>query len=152
MVEKLKGKFVKCYKDMGGEGEMITCDYKHKASSVHLHPSTVITQGLKCDKGRYGDSKECSLKNFSKFSPGDHWSYDFNYCEMLEYGKNAKISDGLKKLNLLFDSFEDVNYHKESEPLSEAINYLKKKNKKLAEEKLKEFNKLSDEFSKETCD
>ena len=74
---------------------------------------------------------------------GQRWKADFDYCGMLCQGTKVKIDDGLKRLNKLFDSYEDVNYHKESEPLFEAIKHLEKGKKQKAKIKMKEFNKLS---------
>lgn len=56
---------------------------------------------------------------------GDKWSDDFDYNGMLRMGLEAKSSWGSKKLQKLFDSFEDVNYHKSSENLWRAIQVLK---------------------------
>lgn len=144
-------KEIRCTKDRGGKGEMITCSYKKKASSIYLHPDSVILDNLKCGKEDFGGSTKCELKNPKEFRAGDMWSNDFDYCGMLDLGKSAKVSDKIEFLNRLFDSYEDVNYHRESGPLFEAINLLKKGKKELAEEKLKEFNRLSEETQKEIC-
>lgn len=71
---------------------------------------------------------------------GDGWSKDFDYIGMLEMGAKAKASMGAKKLQSLFDSFEDVNYHSEAGPLSYAIDELKDGNKAEANRLMKEFN------------
>ena len=52
---------------------------------------------------------------------GDKYSEDFDYCGMLRKGSKADIKMGVDKLQKLFDSYEDVNYHSESEPLISAI-------------------------------
>ena len=72
---------------------------------------------------------------------GDKWSNDFDYVGMLEMGAKAKASMGVKKLQSLFNSFEDVNYHSEASPLSYAIDELKDGNKAEANRLMKEFNK-----------
>jgi hypothetical protein len=56
---------------------------------------------------------------------GDKWSDDFDYNGMLRMGLKANSSWSSKKLQKLFDSFEDVNYHKSSENLWRAIQVLK---------------------------
>ena len=68
------------------------------------------------------------------FQPGDMWRNDFDYIGMLKYGAQVpdvdpfadmmEIDEIVSKLNLLFDSFEDVNYHRESQDLGNAIEYL----------------------------
>jgi len=68
------------------------------------------------------------------FTPGDMWSEDFDYIGMLKYGAQVQdvdpdadmmeVDEIVSKLNLLFDSFEDVNYHRESQDLGNAIEYL----------------------------
>lgn len=52
---------------------------------------------------------------------GNRWSPNFDYDGMLETGANVTEETPLSDLQKLFDSFEDVNYHTESEPLWEAI-------------------------------
>lgn len=52
---------------------------------------------------------------------GNKWSDNFDYDGMLETGANVTEETPLSDLQKLFDSFEDVNYHTESEPLWEAI-------------------------------
>ena len=65
------------------------------------------------------------------FQPGDMWSNDFDYIGMLKYGASLQIPNDpnellgmIDTLNLLFDSFEDVNYHRESQDLGNAIEYI----------------------------
>ena len=65
------------------------------------------------------------------FQPGDMWSNDFDYIGMLKYGASLQIPNDpnellgmIGTLNLLFDSFEDVNYHRESQDLGNAIEYI----------------------------
>jgi hypothetical protein len=52
---------------------------------------------------------------------GNKWSDNFDYDGMLETGAQVTEETPLSDLQRLFDSFEDVNYHTESEPLWEAI-------------------------------
>lgn len=52
---------------------------------------------------------------------GNKWSENFDYDGMLETGANVTEQTPVSDLQKLFDSFEDVNYHTESEPLWEAI-------------------------------
>ncbi len=151
MVEEIRTKDINCFKTTGGEGEMISCEYNKKASEVHLHPSNIIMQDIgECDNLSTG-TKKCKLKSLKKFKIGDKWSSDFDYCGMLKAGKRLKISDGVKRMDKIFDSFEDVNHHFESEPLIESIESLRKNKKELAELKLKEFHKRVSKSIKEIC-
>tara|TARA_Y100000310_G_C20582408_1_gene763670 strand:- start:446 stop:1105 length:660 start_codon:yes stop_codon:yes gene_type:complete len=72
------------------------------------------------------------------FVPGQMWSNDFDYVGMLKFGASLQIPDDggrfpdritrdpeyIKMLNDLFDSFEDVNYHRESQDLGNAIDWI----------------------------
>ena len=88
-----------------------------------------------------------------KYKLGDQWSKDFDYEGMVKMGTKSKVKDGLKKLEKLFDSFEDVNYHTVAKPLWDAVEslrhadkvtdkVLKKESEKIAASHLKKFNKL----------
>ncbi len=55
------------------------------------------------------------------YKPGDMWSNDFDYVGMLKAGSQATYEDGLEYLQKLYDSFEDVNYHRENKHLGYAI-------------------------------
>lgn len=52
---------------------------------------------------------------------GNKWSNDFDYEGMLKAGSEVTVDTPLEDLEKLHDSFEDVNYHTESEPLWNAI-------------------------------
>lgn len=52
---------------------------------------------------------------------GDKWSPNFDYTGMLRLGSQVLERTPLSDLEQLFSSFEDVNYHTESEPLWLAI-------------------------------
>ena len=83
------------------------------------------------------------LKTLSeaKFKPGDMWSSDFDYRGMMTYGAKVKVNVGLKTLEKLYDSLEDVNYHSENRLLYPAIESLQKGDKSTAASQLKLFNK-----------
>jgi len=86
-----------------------------------------------------------------KYKLGNKWSKDFDFCGMLKAGSKANIKMGLTKLNKLFDSYEDVNYHTESGPLWNAIQNLEKKNVATAKKQLIQFNALSKHVYNESC-
>jgi hypothetical protein len=52
---------------------------------------------------------------------GNKWSHNFDYDGMLKAGSEVTVDTPLEDLEKLHDSFEDVNYHTESEPLWNAI-------------------------------
>ena len=52
---------------------------------------------------------------------GQGWSDDFDYVGMLKAGSQATYEMGLENLQKLYDSFEDVNYHRENKFLGYAI-------------------------------
>jgi hypothetical protein len=70
---------------------------------------------------------------------GDKWSSNFDYNGMLETALKAQVSWGVNKLRKLYDSFEDVNYHRANRSLWEALNSLKDNNVKEAEKHLENF-------------
>ena len=76
----------------------------------------------------------------SGYKLGDMYSEDFDYDGMLKMGLTTNSSWSKKDLQKLFDSFEDVNYHTASAPLSDAIR--NSKNDKEVEDNLKKFHKL----------
>ena len=57
----------------------------------------------------------------SKYELGKKWSDDFDYEGMLKAGLEMDESTELSDMNRLFESMEDVNYHRESDPLWRAI-------------------------------
>ena len=72
---------------------------------------------------------------------GDMWRTDFDYEGMLKQGLKSKTSWGEAKLQKLFDSFEDVNYHTAGAPLWDAIKSLENGNNEEAEKHIEEFHK-----------
>jgi hypothetical protein len=72
---------------------------------------------------------------------GDKWRTDFDYEGMLKQGLKSKASWGESKLQKLYDSFEDVNYHTANKHLGEAIDSLKKSNMEEAEKHIELFHK-----------
>ena len=62
---------------------------------------------------------------------GDTFSLHFDYEGMLNYGLQIEISEGenvVGVLEKLLDSFEDVNYHREANPLYDLIEHIKYQN------------------------
>ena len=73
------------------------------------------------------------------YQPGDKWSNDFDYDGMLKAGLKIKISTPLAKMQQIYDSFEDVNYHRENGHLGNAIDYVQDGDKSGALDHLKLF-------------
>jgi len=75
-------------------------------------------------------------KMIKGFMPGDMWREDFDYIGMLKYGAQAHfeglgdISEpnvvpmDIEELNALYESFTDVNYHREAQDLGNAIDWI----------------------------
>ena len=59
---------------------------------------------------------------------GDKWSRTFDYDGMLEKGTEASVNWSIEDLQMLYTSFEDVNYHREAGYLWSAIQELKSDN------------------------
>lgn len=74
---------------------------------------------------------------------GDGYSNNFDYNGMLAYAKRVSVRTPISKLQKLFDSYEDVNYHTASEPLWDAIQQLKSGDIEGAAINIKEFKKRS---------
>ena len=71
---------------------------------------------------------------------GDTWSRVFDYDGMLEKGMEAGVDWSIEDLEMLYTSFEDVNYHSEAGYLYAAIQELKNGNTQIAAADLDKFN------------
>ena len=67
------------------------------------------------------------------FTPGDMYRNDFDYVGMLKFSADMKIPEDLSQLsdpsfiqilNDLFESYTDVNYHREAQDLGIAIDWI----------------------------
>ena len=76
-----------------------------------------------------------------KFKAGDKWSKDFDYQGMLAAGLKVDVNTPVKKLNKLYDSFTDVNYHTIAKGLGIAIDWIEDNDKKGAEDYMDQFHK-----------
>jgi hypothetical protein len=70
---------------------------------------------------------------------GDMFSSDFDYDGMLKAGLKVRLNTPVDKMQALFDSFEDVNYHSEGSHLSFAIDAAKEGDKAGVLDNLKKF-------------
>jgi len=140
-----------CTKDIGGKGEMTSCYYKRKATDIHMHPDLIVLNNVSCKSGPSKKDFVCNVLSTKRYKLGDKWSDDFDYCGMLKKGTQVNVGLGMKKLTKLAESFEDVNYHIEAEPLFATIDALKKSNKTKALQRMENFKMLSANRLSETC-
>ena len=59
---------------------------------------------------------------------GDKFSLNFDYEGMLDYGLQIDTNTRVSYLELLLNSFEDVNYHREANPLYDLVEHIKYQN------------------------
>ena len=78
-----------------------------------------------------------SLYEFYKL--GDKYKSNFDYDGMLKIATNSDISMGDKDLKKLYNSFVDVNYHKEAEHLMMAIDAIEEDDLDAAKKHMEEF-------------
>jgi len=130
IVDKMK-ELAKLYKEKGGEHE-----YRGHSVIDHLKSLTKKKKQVEdaLDKAVSGKNKDQQLDpnvNEKKYRIGDKWSEDFDYEGMLTKASKLSIprkgpnEGGLKVLQALYDSFEDVNYHSENQHLGTAIDAYK---------------------------
>ena len=80
-------------------------------------------------------------KNQKTYQLGDHWSDDFDYAGMLKAALKIRLNTPMKVMQQIYDSFEDVNYHRENRHLHAAMDALKNNNKEEAAQHLKDHKK-----------
>jgi hypothetical protein len=73
------------------------------------------------EKGFYENKVNEGTKSYEV---GDMWSEDFDYIGLLKFGAGATYDLGLETLQALFESFQDVNYHREGADLGNAIDWM----------------------------
>ena len=80
-----------------------------------------------------------------KYQLGQKWSNDFDYEGMLTTGTQVNEQTPIEDLEKLHSSFEDVNYHSESNPLWTAIIAKKEGRAEILTRELADFRKLCQE-------
>ena len=75
------------------------------------------------------------------YTPGDMFSTDFDYEGMLKAGLKIRINTPVDTMQKIYDSFEDVNYHRENAHLYDVIEAVKEGDKGAALDALKRFRK-----------
>jgi hypothetical protein len=91
--------------------------------SRHPIPSNVRPGGEITEEGQ-------ATNPVKPFTLGDTWSSNFDYAGMLKAGVEAPeaLFENIDHLNLLYESFTDVNYHREAKDLGNAIDWLQDAN------------------------
>ena len=77
---------------------------------------------------------------FEQYQIGSGWTKDFDYEGMLNAGLKTRAGDDIDKLKEIFEDFTDVNYHREAEHLSYAIDALEEGDAFEAEGKISDFH------------
>ena len=77
---------------------------------------------------------------FEQYQIGSGFTRDFDFEGMLNAGLKTRAGDDIEKLKEIFDDFEDVNYHREAEHLSYAIDALENDEIFAAEGKISDFH------------
>jgi len=75
------------------------------------------------------------------YTPGSGWTQDFDYDDMLAQGLKVNVNTPVEDLEKMFADFEDVNYHREGEPLSYAIDAIKAGDRDEAKMYINKFHK-----------
>ena len=75
-----------------------------------------------------------------QYKIGSGWTSDFDYEGMLNAGLRTSLKDDIKVLKQIFEDFTDVNYHREAEHLSYAIDALEDGDAMEAEGRLSDFH------------
>lgn len=86
-----------------------------------------------------------------EYKAGDMFTTDFDYEGMLKAGLKIRINTPIDTMQSIYDSFEDVNYHRENAHLGDVIDAVKDGDKGRALDHLKMFrreikNTMSDIF------
>ena len=107
-----------------------------------------VTEAMSDDEmkkiAKYGkDTDMSAIDNLYKL--GQKFTTDFDYEGMLKAGTRVRLNTPVDQLQQLFDSFEDVNYHREGEFLSYAIDAIKEKDKAAALNYIRDFKKACKE-------
>ena len=100
---------------------------------------------------KMSDAEMDAIKNYTpgsdtsdiptEYKPGDMYNTDFDYEGMLKAGLKIRLNTPAETMQAIFDSFEDVNYHREGEHLSYVIDAKEEGAREEALTHLKEFRK-----------
>ena len=76
-----------------------------------------------------------------EYKPGDMFSTDFDYEGMLKAGLKVRVNTPVETMQAIYDSFEDVNYHRENTHLGDVIDAIKAGDRAEATDALKKYRK-----------
>lgn len=76
-----------------------------------------------------------------EYKPGDMFSTDFDYEGMLKAGLKIRVNTPIETIQAIYDSFEDVNYHRENSHLGNVIDALEAGDRAEATDALKKYRK-----------
>ncbi len=86
-------------------------------------------------------SKYNLIDIYEQYQIGSGWTSDFDYDGMLKTGLGTSIDTPIEVLKKISDDFEDVNYHRENQHLSYAIDAIEIGDMMEAESRLNDFHK-----------
>jgi hypothetical protein len=75
------------------------------------------------------------------YTPGEGWTEDFEYDDMLAHGLTLTADTPLEDLQKVADDFEDVNYHREAAHLFDAIDAIEAGDRGEAKMYINKFHK-----------
>jgi len=75
------------------------------------------------------------------YHPGQGWTSDFDYDDMLAHGLTLTADDSIEDLEKVVEDFTDVNYHREAAPLYNAIDAIKAGDRGEAKMYINKFHK-----------
>ena len=85
-------------------------------------------------------SKYNLIDIYEQYQIGSGWTTDFDYDGMLKTGLGTSIDTPIEVLKKIFEDFTDVNYHREAEHLSYAIDAIEIGDMMEAESRLSNFH------------
>ena len=85
-------------------------------------------------------SKYNLIDIYEEYQIGSGWTSDFDYDGMLNTGLGTSIDTPIEVLKKIFEDFTDVNYHREAEHLSYAIDAIEIGDMMEAESRLSNFH------------
>lgn len=85
-------------------------------------------------------SKYNLIDIYEQYQIGSGWTQDFDYDGMLKTGLGTSIDTPIEVLKQIFEDFTDVNYHREAEHLSYAIDAIEIGDMMEAQDKISDFH------------
>ena len=75
------------------------------------------------------------------YTPGEGWTADFEYDDMIAHGLTLTADDSIEDLRKVVEDFTDVNYHREAAHLYDAIDAIEAGNRGEAKMYINKFRK-----------